>query len=325
MWNPLFLLPPETAHKVALWSVKHRLVSKNRHYEHSEKELCGIKFSASVGLSAGADKEGYALNGWGKVGFGFVETGTVTLNPREGNPKPRIWRQKKSNSIVNWMGLPGEGLDAFLKNIKNYRAHPSQEKLVIGVSIASPEGKINDLKILAKEISPYADYFTLNASCPNVDHGAQGLDLLVEQIKAVNASSKGAPLFLKIAPTRDQHALEATLKTTFDVGVKGFVLTNTVPATASDLLGDFTFKWPEYNGDKVGGYSGPKLLDTTCFMVSCARKILGKSVPIIGVGGIQSAQDAQQVIKAGADLIQLYTGFVYSGPRLIDEINKSFL
>lgn len=325
MLNPLFLLPPEIAHKVALCGVRHGFVKPYKRSKSLEKELCGIRFPSPVGLSAGADKEAYALQGWDKVGFGFVETGTVTLNPRAGNPKPRIWRQKQEQSIINWMGLPGGGLKPFLDNIKMFRQNHPRSDLVIGVSIASPDGDVEELETLTREIAPYADYFTLNASCPNVEHGDDGIQTILSQIEAVCAKAGSKPLFLKLAPTNDKASLETVLLKALKAGARGFVLTNTVPAGSKALLGDIPFDWPTYQGQNVGGYSGPRLLETTRFMISTAREIVGEQVPLIAVGGIQSADDAKHLVKAGADLIQLYTGFIYKGPQLIRALNNSFI
>ncbi len=326
MCNPLLMLPPELAHKIALWGVKNGLAGNSKKPASLSKDVLGIKFTSPVGLSAGADKEAYALSGWGKVGFGFVETGTVTLNARNGNPKPRVWRQKEENSVINWMGLPGSGLQVFLDNIRAFRTQHSQTDLVIGVSVASPEGSIEDLEIVARESAPFADYITLNASCPNVEHGAESGDALagvVSHVKAVCIGAGEVPVFLKLGPTRSEESLTATLKAAMDAGAKGFVLTNTVPAPMKDLIGDVPFDWPSHNGEAVGGYSGPRLLDTTDFMIAHARKTLGPDVPLIGVGGIQSADDAKRIIAAGADLVQLYTGFIYKGPKLVRSINKA--
>ncbi len=325
MFNPLFMLEPETAHKVALWGVKNGLVRCGQKPPSISRTIAGLNFTSPVGLSAGADKEAYALSGWSRVGFGFVETGTVTLHPREGNPKPRVWRQKQDSSVVNWMGLPGGGLEVFLSNVKKFRAQPSD--LILGVSVASPEGNIADLEKLSQACTPYADYLTLNASCPNVAHGADDGDALAEIASHVKAVSKGAsntPVFLKLGPTRSEEALEAVLKIALDAGAAGFVLTNTIPPNLKhELIGDVAFKWPQHEGKEVGGYSGPHLLTITQFMVAHARQVLGADIPLMGVGGIQSAEDAKAIMDAGADLIQIYTGFIYKGPKLVRDINES--
>ncbi len=322
--NPFFFLPPETAHKLALWGVKNGLAGRAKKPASLRKKIGGMTFTSPVGLSAGADKEGVALRGWSALGFGFVEAGTVTMHPRDGNPAPRVWRQPSDRSVINWMGLPGGGLQVFLKNLKAFRDRSSD--LVVGVSVASPEGSTDDLETLARECAPYADYFTLNASCPNVAHGDDHdpLDEIKAHIQAVCKGANGLPVLLKLGPTRDKDALIRVLDGAMASGCAGFVLTNTVPEGMKDLLGtDLPFTWPQHNGAPVGGYSGPRLLDTTAFMIKTARAHLGADVPLIGVGGIQSALDALRIIEAGANLVQLYTGFIYKGPQLIKDINRA--
>lgn len=326
-FNPLLSLPPELAHKLALFAVRFGLAGGAKRDPALRKTVAGLSFPSPVGLSAGADKDAVALAGWSKLGFGFIEAGTVTLHPRSGNPAPRIWRQKQERSVINWMGLPGGGLDVFLGNLKRFRASAASD-LVVGVSVTSPEGQVEDLKTLAQACAPYADYFTLNASCPNVteeEHGSDPLQSIKDHVSAVCAGADGKPVFLKLGPTRDAPALIATLKAAQEAGAQGFVLTNTVPPALKEMIGAaLPFDWPQADGQAVGGYSGPRLLDTTAFMIKTAREALGANVPLIGVGGIQSADDAQKIITAGADLVQIYTGFIYHGPRLVHEINHHF-
>ncbi len=325
MLNPLLLLPPETAHKIALFACKYGLIPHAKKPETLKKEVFGLQFSSPLGLSAGADKEAAALKGWGTIGFGFVEAGTVTVSPRNGNPQPRIWRQKKQKSVVNWMGLPGKGYHPFVNNLKRYRNNNQNSDLVIGVSIASPEGVLSDFEKLARECAPYTDYFTLNASCPNVADHKDALKNITDQIKATVKHANNKAVLLKLGPTEDKDALLQTLDQATKAGAAGFVFTNTVPPTAKNLLGNNNqnFQWPKHDGEDVGGYSGPQLLDITEFMVKTARKHLGDDVPLMGVGGIQSGADAQRIIDAGADLIQIYTGFIYKGPKLVKEINNA--
>jgi dihydroorotate dehydrogenase len=323
MFNPLLFLPPETAHKIALMACKFGLIPHTQKPETLTKEILGLKFPSPLGLSAGADKEGYALNGWGRIGFGFVETGTVTLSPRNGNPMPRVWRQKKQNSVINWMGLPGKGYHPFINNLKRYREAHQKNDLIVGVSIASPESILSDFEKLARECAPYTDYFTLNASCPNVSDHGDALQNIADQIKSTVQHANDKPVLLKLGPTKEKDALIKTLDIATAAGAIGFVFTNTVPPTSTNLINEDGFNWPTHDGERVGGYSGPQLLEITEFMIKTARDHLGEDVPLIGVGGIQSGDDAQRIIDAGADLIQIYTGFIYKGPKLVKEINQT--
>lgn len=256
------------------------------------------------------------------MGFGFVEAGTVTLYPREGNPTPRVWRLGDGGSLINWMGLPGDGLAPFVENLRAFSETPERERLILGVSIGSPEGNLDDFKTVAEACAPLADYLTLNASCPNVAHEAgHAIEAIAKQITAVCEAAAPCPVLLKLGPTNDGAVLTEMVEAAKAAGAVGIVATNTVPHDKKHLLRADT-KWPEHGGKPVGGYSGPGLLETTCWMVAEIRRILGPDAPIMGCGGIQSGADALRVLKAGANVVQLYTGLTYQGPGLLDEIKR---
>lgn len=319
----LQVFPPETAHDIALWALKNGFgpAAKPDH-PSLQVSVMGKTFSNPVGLAAGAEKKAEALRGWAKMGFGFVEAGTVTRHPRKGNPRPHIWRCGDGKSVINWMGLPGDGLAPFVNKLKSFSKTPERKKLVLGVSIGSPEGLLDDFRIISAACAPLADYITLNASCPNVAHENNDTE---KQIKTVLQEAGRCPVLLKIGPTGDPEILKQMVGTAMDAGAAGIVATNTVPFDKKDLLRESCPSWPQYNSQPVGGYSGPALLEITCRMVSEIRHLLGKDAPIIGVGGIQSGEDALRVIKAGAQLLQIYTGLIYQGPALLNDIKSALI
>ena len=316
----LHLLPPEAAHAATIFGLKLGLGPRLKNKSNLRQTLFGKEIRNPIGLSAGADKEAAVLPAWSKMGFGIVEAGTVTLHPRKGNPKPRMWRLP-NDAVINWLGLPGRGLDPFIKNLAKFKKHTSRKDVCVGASIASPDGILDEFKILAKAVAPYVDYITLNASCPNVaheDHAAE--DTAAEHIKSAKLGAGRTPVLVKLGPTHDAVALERMVKAALTAGVDGFVATNTVPFTSSDLLAKKTFDWPTHHQKEVGGYSGPQLLQTAMWMVKEIRKHIPASMPVIGVGGIQSGEDAVRMLKSGANAIQLYTGLIAHGPALLNEI-----
>lgn len=331
MMNPLMLLPPEMAHKAGICAMKMGLGPRAKADDPAlQVQLFGKTLSNPVGLAAGAEKQGEALAGWAQMGFGFVEAGTVTVAPRSGNPGPRIWRLTRDHAVVNWMGLPGAGLTAFVDNLEKFSRHPLRQKLVIGASIASPDGDLEEFTQLAAACAPMVDYLTLNASCPNVAHAADGehapAQTAAAQVKAAVKGADGIPVLLKLGPTRDEAVLKDMVEAALAAGAAGIVATNTMPFDKRDLLGEgVPANWPQNSDQPVGGYSGPALLDTAVWMVERIRKIVGPDAPLIGVGGVQSGADAVRLIDAGADAVQLYTGLIYKGPGLLDEIKRSVL
>lgn len=323
--NPLLLLPPETAHKAALWALKAGLVPACPPDPPAlAVKVLGRIFTNPLGLSAGADKEAAALPGWQRAGFGFVEAGTLMPRPRPGNPAPRLWRISGQNAVVNWLGLPSAGPEKFIRNLKAFKENPDNT-MAVGVSIASPEGTLDDFRHMAALAAPYADYIALNVSCPNTAEDLGGtLESLKNQGEAVKGEAGNCPLLVKLGPTDDMNFLKAMVQEGLTAGVAGFIATNTVPYDKQALLKDApAFAWPQNReGVPVGGYSGPALLPLSLAMISEIRAIAGPKVPLIGVGGVQSGADAVRLLKAGANLVQLYTGLIYKGPRLVREIKE---
>lgn len=324
--NPLRLLPPETAHALAIAALKRGIGPRAAKDDPClETQLFGRTLVNPVGLAAGAEKKAEALTGWTRMGFGFVEAGTVTPKARAGNPKPRLWRLGHGH-LVNWLGLPGDGIEPFVANLAAFHATPQREKLAVGASLAAPDGTADDFARMAEACAPYVDYFTLNASCPNVGHGdTDAVKTAREQVAAVVSGAGGKSVLLKLGPTRDMESLKAMAGAALKAGAAGFVATNTVPFDKKDLIGPTPFDWPQNGGKPVGGYSGPLLLDISCGMVEELRALAGPDAPVIGVGGVQGGADALRLVRAGANAVQLYTDLTYKGAGLLKDIKNALI
>lgn len=323
--NPLLLLAPETAHKFALWGLRHGLGPKQDIAgPQLRSTLFGRELRNPIGLSAGAEKQAEALAGWADMGFGMVEAGTVTPSARSGNPSPRIWRVG-GNAVVNWMGLPGDGLAPFVANLRAFSEQPQRKQLMLGASIASPDGSDSDFAALAEACSPWVDYLTLNASCPNVAHcgAADPAATARAQISEAVSGANGTPVLLKLGPTLDSDSLKVMVDAAMQAGAAGIVATNTLPFSEQALAPGLSVDWPQRENQPVGGYSGPALLDISTWMVAQCREHLGPDIPIIGVGGVQSGADACRLMDAGANAIQLYTGLIYKGAGLLKDIAQT--
>ncbi len=325
--NPLHLLPPERAHQLTLWALRHGLGPRQRfHHPALRTTLLGRELPCPIGLAAGAEKRGEALLGWSRLGFGMVEAGTVTPHPRPGNPSPRLWRVGKGG-VVNWMGLPGAGIAPFVANLQAFHHQPERQQLLLGASIAAPDEEDAALTRLAAACAPWVDYLTLNASCPNLAHACttDPTASARQQLAAAVAGADGVPVLLKLGPSRDVEAIARMVDGAMAAGAAGIVATNTLPWERRELADGLAFDWPQHHHNPVGGYSGPALLAISRFMVTQCRQRLGSGVPIIGVGGVQSGADAVSLLDAGADAIQLYSGLIYRGAGLLREIADALI
>ncbi len=291
-----------------------------------ERELFGLKFKNPVGIAAGFDKNAVLYNQLENYGFGFLEIGTVTPKPQDGNPTPRLFRLKADEALINRMGFNNHGADAIVKNLKNRKT-----KLIIGGNIGKNTATSNDDAIADyvynfEALHDVVDYFVVNVSCPNVKNltKLQDTDFLTEllgELKQINnTKSKPKPILLKIAPNLDHNALDEIIELVANTGIDGVVATNT--ETSRDGL-----KTPEEVVKQIGngGLSGKPVRQRSTEIIRYLAEKSNKAFPIIGVGGIHSAEDAIEKIEAGADLVQVYTGFIYEGPSLIKKINKAIL
>ena len=286
-----------------------------------EKKLFGLTFKNPVGLAAGFDKNAEYYRDFSNFGFGFVEIGTVTPLPQPGNPKKRIFRLVEDKSLINRLGFNNKGVEVVANNLKKRR------DIIIGANIGKNfftenVDAHNDYLICLKDLHDYVDYFAVNISSPNTRglrefHDKELLKPLLE--KLVNQNNKMTsrkPLLLKISPDINDQQLDDVVQLVLELQIDGVIATNTT-LSREGLLS----KYKKENG----GLSGMKLNNRSNSIISILRKKLGRDIPIIGVGGIMSAENALEKIKCGADLIQLYTGFIYEGPSLIKSINKLLL
>ena len=332
----LFLFDPEKIHyftfslirflcKVPFFSAIFRamyLIEDKR----LERNLFGITFKNPVGLAAGFDKNAVLYNELANFGFGFIEIGTVTPIGQEGNPKKRLFRLKDDQGIINRMGFNNDGLETAIEQLKKNKG-----KLIIGGNIGkntqtSPQNYTNDYEECFKGLHPYVDYFVLNVSCPNVGSHEKLNDkeylleliLAIQNLNLLEPTQK--PILLKIAPDLNNNQLDEIIEIVAETKIDGIIASNT--STSRSGLKASKKQLQEIGN---GGLSGIPIKEKSTRVIKYLKDTSNKAFPIIGVGGIHSAKDALEKIEAGADLVQIYTGFIYEGPGLIKQINKALL
>ena len=291
-----------------------------------ERKLLGLTFKNPVGLAAGFDKNAVLFNELANFGFGFIEIGTVTPKPQPGNPKKRVFRLKADNGLINRMGFNNEGIEAAIKNLKGNKG-----KIIIGGNIGKntatmPDGYTKDYLECFSALHPYVDYFVLNVSCPNVGSHAKltDKDYLIELITGVQKLNKEfstqKPILLKIAPDLNEIQLDEVIEIVSETKIDGVIASNTSVNREGLIASEEML-----NEIGNGGLSGKPVKDRSTKVIKYLAEKSNKAFPIIGVGGIHSGDDALEKISAGADLVQIYTGFIYEGPGLIKRINKAIL
>ena len=291
-----------------------------------ERKLFGLTFINPVGLAAGFDKNAVLYNELANFGFGFIEIGTVTPKGQLGNPKKRLFRLKDDQGIINRMGFNNDGVEEAIKNLKK-----NKHKVIIGGNIGkNTETKLEDYTQdyldVFKELHPFVDYFVLNVSCPNVGSHAKLsdkdylLELITECQSQNNLFKIKKPILLKIAPDLNNSQLDEIIELVAETKIDGVIASNT--STTRDNLNASKERLQEIGN---GGVSGQPIKDQSTQVIKYLADTSNKSFPIIGVGGIHSAEDALEKLNAGADLVQIYTGFIYEGPGLIKKINKALL
>lgn len=291
-----------------------------------ERNLFGLTFKNPVGLAAGFDKNAVLYNELANFGFGFIEIGTVTPKAQEGNPKKRLFRLKDDSGIINRMGFNNEGLDAAISQLKKNKG-----QLIIGGNIGKntqtlPEDYTKDYLECFNALHTYVDYLVLNVSCPNVGSHAKlnDKDYLLELISSVQKANatfeKQKPILLKIAPDLNDIQLDEIIELITETKLDGVIASN----TSIDRTG---LKTSDARLTEIGngGLSGQPIKEKSTKVIQYLAEKSNKAFPIIGVGGVHSAEDALEKIDAGADLVQVYTGFIYEGPSLIKRINKALL
>lgn len=281
--------------------------------------LMGLDFPNRVGLAAGFDKNGVAIDALGALGFGFVEVGTVTPLPQAGNAKPRVFRLPRSRAVINRMGFPNEGVEALRERVRA-RKYTGIVGVNIGKNASTPlEQAADDYNACLKAVYDCADYVAINISSPNTVglrqlQGGNQLEPLLESLLRTRETLKTetgrqVPLVVKLSPDMADEDLSVTASVLKKLGIDGVIATNTT-------IQRFAIAHQRY-ATETGGLSGAPLRQLSLAAVRKLRALLGKSFPIIGVGGIASLKDAQEMRNAGADLIQIYTGLVYEGPGLV--------
>lgn len=326
----LFQFDPEKIHHVTIKSLKLMggvplsLLYKNR-VPSKPVEMMGITFPNPVGLAAGLDKNGECINAFEGMGFGFVEIGTVTPRPQAGNELPRLFRLEQANGIINRMGFNNKGVDYLVDQVRK-----ANSKAIVGINIGknkdTPEEQAKDDYIICmRKVYDHASYITINISSPNTP-GLRSLqygDALNELLAAIKAEQtllsekfgKYVPVVVKIAPDLTGEEIGSIATCLIENNIDGVIATNTT--LARDKVAHLE------HGNEAGGLSGKPLTDKSTEVVKLLSKALDGQLPIIGVGGIQSADDAKEKLAAGATLVQLYSGFIYEGPDLIRNIVKA--
>ena len=331
----LFSLPAESAHDFALHSLSlglstkatRSIIARRLQSEPFDKlQRFGLQFRNPVGLAAGFDKDGKAVRALCALGFGFIEVGTVTNQPQPGNPKPRIFRLPGDRALINRLGFNNSGAAQVAQNLKRCRS-----ECVVGVNIGksrnvSIENAISDYLASFDAIYEVADYIVVNVSSPNTPNlrELQRPELLEDLLRALqerNTQLAGErspkPLLLKIAPDLNAKEIEAVVQVARQSGIGGMIATNTT--VHREALKTSPAKVAEYG---EGGLSGAPLQHRSDEVISLIYRMTRGEIPIIGVGGVFTAEDAWKKICAGASLIQLYTGFIYQGPRVAHRINE---
>jgi dihydroorotate dehydrogenase len=327
----LFTLDPETSHDLSLdlLGASERLGLINLFSPKIPSDpvsILGLTFDNPVGLAAGLDKNGDYYNALGQFGFGFVEIGTITPKPQAGNAKPRMFRLENEQAIINRMGFNNKGVEYLVERVKQRRY-----KGVLGINIGknkatSDKEALIDYQLAMAAVYPFADYITVNISSPNTpglrnlqfgDNLKQllvGLKTTQQNLAAQHQCYK--PILVKIAPDMSEAEVKSVAETLVAHAIDGVIATNTTL--------DRTLVANSAHATEMGGLSGAPLTDAASHIITQLRSHVG-SLPIIGVGGIMQGSDAIAKIQAGADLVQIYSGFIYKGPELIVDARRSIL
>jgi len=324
--HALFRLNPEKAHYLTLNALKaaHEVGISKLFPALPKKpvEVMGFTFPNPVGLAAGMDKNGEYIEALAALGFGFIEVGTLTPKPQTGNPKPRLFRLTKEEAIINRMGFNNKGVDFFVEQIKQVKY-----KGILGVNIGknakTPNEKaVEDYLYCFRRVYPYAGYVVINISSPNTEglrdlQAAEALKALLHSLKKeqkilTDHEKRYVPLVVKISPDLSDDALADVATVLLAEGIDGVIATNTTLRRTGVEGSPFA--------NEVGGLSGKPLTQTSATMTKKLYQILGSNIPIISVGGIMTAADAKERFQSGAALVQLYTGLIYEGPALLNEI-----
>jgi dihydroorotate dehydrogenase len=332
----LFLFKPEFVHEIVVSGLKMvirntvwlRLIAKVYKVEHPclEREILGLKFKNPVGVAAGLDKDAEIFEALGAFGFSHIEIGTVTPKSQSGNPKIRLYRIVQDGALINRMGFNNKGVENTIRNLRNKRSD-----IIIGGNIGKNKiidnkEAVNDYKMCFNSLFPYVNYFALNISSPNTPNlrdlqSREPLKELLSELKILNSGKESPkPIFVKIAPDLTFNQLDELVELVQEIGIDGIIATNTTVSRDGLSIDNALIQ-----SIGCGGLSGNPLRNKSTEIIRYIHAKTGGKLPIIGIGGIMSVNDALEKLKAGASLIQLYTGFIYNGPRLVSRINKRII
>ncbi|AXQ29370.1 quinone-dependent dihydroorotate dehydrogenase [Solimonas sp. K1W22B-7] len=323
--SALFQLDAERAHELTIASFRHlpRLATAPfaGRAPDDPVRLFGLNFPNRVGLAAGLDKNGECIEAWARLGFGFIEVGTVTPRPQPGNPKPRMFRLVEQQALINRLGFNNKGVDYLLRQVAQ-----ADYSGILGINIGKNadtpiERAADDYLICLRKVYQAASYVTVNISSPNTRNlrdlqDEAKLEALLKALKdehrgLAQRHGKHTPMLVKIAPDVSPSQLDHIARLAVELGIDGLIATNTTlsrPGLEQEPL-----------ARQQGGLSGAPLESLACETLRQLRARVGKDYPLVGVGGICSGEDARARRRAGADLLQIYTGFIYQGPRLVAE------
>ncbi|MFW1735682.1 quinone-dependent dihydroorotate dehydrogenase [Acinetobacter sp. ULE_I001] len=319
----LFSLAPERAHELTLSMLKsaHRMGAIRQTVAAKPVTCMGIEFPNPVGLAAGLDKNGAYIDALAGLGFGFIEIGTITPKPQEGNPKPRLFRIPQAKAIINRMGFNNDGVDQLVENVK-----AAKFKGILGINIGKNattpvEDAVSDYLVCLEKVYNYASYITVNISSPNTKNlrslqSGHALTELLEtlkkrQLELAEELQHYVPLVLKVAPDLEASDIEFIASQLLQFKIDGLIVTNTT--LSREGVEGLPF------GDEAGGLSGAPVFEKSTACLAAFSKILQGKIPLIGVGGILSGEQAVAKQQAGASLVQIYSGMIYTGPILIKD------
>ena len=320
----LYLLPSELAHDTAInaLGILGRMPGPIKPNAGTRQVLFGLEFHNRLGLAAGFDKDGQAIEGLAKLGFGFVEVGTVTPLPQPGNSKPRLFRYPDHEAIINRMGFNNLGIDSIVRRLNRVRLNDRLAGTIIGVNVGKNkdtplEQAYRDYVIGINRLSGLADYITLNISSPNTPglrslQSSDYLERMLSEVKTAQINkTEYTPLLLKVAPDLEIEDIELISEKIIEHNLDGLIATN----TTLDRPGGIT-------AEEQGGLSGKPLFKKSCEVVGHFRRFLPANFPIVGVGGIAAESAAREMSGAGADLLQIYTSFIYQGTKIVHLLSR---
>ncbi|CAO3407675.1 quinone-dependent dihydroorotate dehydrogenase [Azospirillum largimobile] len=323
----LFRFDPETAHGLTIKALKTGLVPPARGKDEPalHTRVWGLDFANPVGLAAGFDKNAEVVDAMLNLGFGFVEPGSVTPRPQPGNPRPRLFRLVEQRAVINRMGFNNEGLEAFAQRLERRRAASRRAPGIVGANLGKNKDTADaadDYVIGVRRLAPLADYLVVNVSSPNTPglralQGRDPLRALLERVLEARAAcglTRNPPLLLKIAPDLTVEDKSDIAAVALDSGIDGLIVSNTTIARPDSI--------PAAMRSETGGLSGAPLFEASTSVLREIYALTGGKLPIVGVGGVATGEDAYAKIRAGASLVQLYSAMVYAGPAVVHRIRR---